>query len=212
MALTIDAMTDVPVLRRRLARLGARMLAAGMLVAAVTAVALVVMHLPGEGGSNAAKGSPPGTHSAGPWGVSQPGYSEIDAPVATALRRLPVRLALPAAVGKPAGVYKGARGVRVRYGSGSHFGVFLLTVSSGRYGLRRPQDPGTRARMPFLQRQPAHPPHRQPARRHRGGRPAQHDHVARGRPHVRGARPRGHVLGAARHRSGACHRPRKRVD
>jgi hypothetical protein len=135
MAVTIDAMTDVSVLRRRLARLGVRMLAAGMLVAAVTAVALVVMHLPG-GGTNAAKGSPPGTHLAGPWGVTQPGYREIDAPVATALRRLPLRLALPATVGKPAGVYKGARGIRVRYGSGSHFGVFLLTVSNRRYGLR----------------------------------------------------------------------------
>jgi hypothetical protein len=136
MAVTIDAMTDVSVLRRRLARLGVRMLAAGMLVAAVTAVALVVMHLPGGGGTNAAKGSPPGTHLAGPWGVTQPGYREIDAPVATALRRLPLRLALPATVGKPAGVYKGARGIRVRYGSGSHFGVFLLTVSNRRYGLR----------------------------------------------------------------------------
>ena len=104
MAVTIDAMTDAPVLRRRLARLGVRMFAAGMLAASVTAVALVVMHLPGTAAGRR-QGLPPGTHSAGPWGVSQPGYREIDAPVATALRRLPLRLTLPAAAGKPAGVY-----------------------------------------------------------------------------------------------------------
>ena len=135
MALTIDAMTDAPPLRRRLARLGVRIAAAGVLAASVAAVAVVVMNLPGHGGASATT-DPTGRHASGPWGVTQPGYREIDAPLATALRRLPVRVTLPATAGKPAGVYKGVRGIRVRYGSGSHFGVFLLTVSSGRYGLR----------------------------------------------------------------------------
>ena len=134
MALTIDAMTDAPPLRQRLARLGVRISAAGVLAASVVAVALVVMHLPGHGGTSPP--APPGAHSSSPWGATQPGYREIDAPLATALRRLPLRVTLPVAAGRPAGVYKGARGVRVRYGGGSRFGVFLVTVSSGRYGLR----------------------------------------------------------------------------
>lgn len=136
MAVTIDAMTDAPLSRRRLARLGVRMLAAGVLAGSVTAVALVVMHLPGHGGTSSTTGAPPGTQATGPWGVSQPGYREIDAPVTAALRRLPLRVTLPVAVGQPAGVYTGLRGIRVRYGSKSHFGVFLLTVSNRRYGLR----------------------------------------------------------------------------
>jgi hypothetical protein len=136
MALTIDAMTDAPPLRRRLARLGVRISAAGVLAASVAAVAVVVMNLPGHGGANATTDPTGGTHVSDLWGASQPGYREIDAPVATAMRRLPVRVTLPATAGQPAGVYKGVRGIRVRYGSGSHFGVFLLTVSSGRYGLR----------------------------------------------------------------------------
>lgn len=135
MALTIDAMTDAPPLRRRLARLGVRISAAGVLAASVAAVALVVMHLPGNGGTSSATNPPVGP-PAGAWGVSQPGYREIDAPLAAALRRLPLRVTLPAAAGRPAGVYKGVRGIRVRYATGSRFGVFLLTVSSGRYGLR----------------------------------------------------------------------------
>jgi hypothetical protein len=135
MAVTIDAMTDAPPQRRRLARLGVRILAAGVLAGSVAAVALVVMHLPGHGGKSSAT-DPPSAHASGPWGVDQPGYHEIDAPLATALRRLPLRLTLPVAVGEPAGVYMGVRGIRVRYGSGSHFGVFLLTVSSRKYGLR----------------------------------------------------------------------------
>jgi hypothetical protein len=136
MALTIDAMTDAPPLRRRLARHGVRLFAAGVLAASVAAVAVVVMHLPGDGGTGSGTTPPPGAHASGPWGVTQPGYREIDAPLATALRRLPLRVTLPVAAGQPAGVYKGVRGVRVRYGSRSRFGVFLLTVSSGRYGLR----------------------------------------------------------------------------
>jgi hypothetical protein len=135
MALTIDAMTDAPPRRRRLARLGVRISAAGVLAASVAAVTVVVMNLPGHGGASATDPTG-GTHASGPWGVTQPGYREIDAPPATALRHLPVRVTLPVAAGQPAGVYKGVRGIRVRYGSGSHFGVFLLTVSSGRYGLR----------------------------------------------------------------------------
>jgi hypothetical protein len=136
MAVTIDAMTDAPSPRRRLARLGVRILAAGVLVGSVAAVALVVMHLPGHGGKSASTDPSPGGQTAGPWGVNQPGYREIDSPLATALRRLPLRVTLPVAAGQPAGVYRGVRGIRVRYGSGSHFGVFLLTVSNGRYGLR----------------------------------------------------------------------------
>jgi hypothetical protein len=135
MALTIDAMTDAPPRRRRLARLGVRISAAGVLAASVAAVAGVIMNLPGHG-TGATTDPTGGTHDSGPWGATQRGYREIDAPVATALRHLPVRVTLPVAAGQPAGVYKGVRGIRVRYGSGSHFGVFLLTVSSGRYGLR----------------------------------------------------------------------------
>lgn len=134
MTVTIDAMTDAPPMRRRLARLGVRILAAGVLAASVTAVALVVIHLPGDGGKAGATDPP--ARPAGAWGVSQPGYREIDAPLATALRRLPLRVTLPVAAGQPAGVYAGVRGIRVRYGSGSHYGVFLLTVSTRKYGLR----------------------------------------------------------------------------
>ena len=134
MALTIEAMTDAPPLRRRLARLGVRISAAGVLAASVAAVAVVVTNLPGHG--RATTDPKGGTPASDPWGARQPGYRELDAPPATALRRLPVRVTLPAAAGQPAGVYKGLRGIRVRYGSGSHFGVFLLTVSNGRYGLR----------------------------------------------------------------------------
>ena len=89
---------------------------------------------PGDGGKAAATDPP--ARPAGAWGVSQPGYREIDAPLATALRRLPLRVTLPVAAGQPAGVYAGVRGIRVRYGSGSHYGVFLLTVSNRKYGLR----------------------------------------------------------------------------
>ncbi len=135
MAVTIDAMTDAPSARRRFTRLGARLLAAGVLAGSVVAVALVVMHLPRHDGT-ASGGPTPPAHAANPWGASQPGYREIDAPVSTALRRLPVRVALPVAAGRPAGVYMGAHGVRVRYGSGSRYGVFLLTVAGRRYGLR----------------------------------------------------------------------------
>ena len=135
MAVTIDAMTDAPSERRRLTRLGARILAAGVLAGSVAAVAFVVMHLPRHGGGGSGGTTPP-AHVAGPWGVSQPGYREVDAPLTTALRRLPVRVALPVAAGRPAGVYMGVHGARVRYGSGSRYGVFLLTVSGGRYGLR----------------------------------------------------------------------------
>jgi hypothetical protein len=136
MAVTIDAMTDPPQARRRLARLGVRMLAAGVLAGSVAAVAVIVMHLPKHGTSAPAASGPSGSGPADPWGVSQPGYREIDAPLATALGRLPVRVVLPAAAGKPAGVYTAVHGARVRYGSGSRYGVFLLTVSGRKYGLR----------------------------------------------------------------------------
>ncbi len=126
-------MTDAPSARRRITRLGARLLAAGVLAASVVAVAFVVM--PRHHGTGSAGTTPP-AHAADPWGASQPGYREIDAPVPTALRRLPVRLALPPAAGLPAGVYMGVHGARVRYGSGSRYGVFLVTVAGRRYGLR----------------------------------------------------------------------------
>ena len=46
-----------------------------------------------------------------------------------------MRVRLPGAAGKPAGVYAAAHSIRVRYGSGSHFGVYLLTVWGSRYGV-----------------------------------------------------------------------------
>ncbi len=44
-----------------------------------------------------------------------------------------VRLA--AVAGAPAGVYRATHSIRVRYASGSHYGVYLVTVWGSRYGV-----------------------------------------------------------------------------
>jgi hypothetical protein len=113
-----------------------RVLAAGMLVASVAAVASIVTHLPWLNGSSSGTSAPPATAPAGPWGSVQAGYRQIDAPVQTALRRLPVKVKLPAAAGRPAGIYQAAKSVRVRYASGSRYGVYLLTVWAPGKGAR----------------------------------------------------------------------------
>jgi hypothetical protein len=120
-------MSQAPDARVRISRIGVRVLAAGMLVVSVAAVGSVITHLPWL--SHSSSTAPPTTsaHSS-PWGASQAGYREIDAPVTTALGRLPVKVKLPAAAGSPAGVYQAARSTRVRYAGGSHYGVYLLTV------------------------------------------------------------------------------------
>lgn len=120
-------MSDAPDARVRISRLGVRLLAAGMLVVSVVVVASIVNRLPWHSGSSSSP-PPPATGSPSPWGASQAGYRQIDAPVATALRRLPVKIALPAATGTPAGIYRAAKSARVRYGSASRYGVYLLTV------------------------------------------------------------------------------------
>ncbi len=128
-------MDQVPQPRVRYSRLGVRVLAAGMLVASFAVVASVITHLPWRNGSS----PPPPVASrktqADLWGAKQAGYRQIDAPVAKALRQLPVRVVLPGAAGKPAGVYAATHSIRVRYASGSHFGVYLLTVWGSRYGV-----------------------------------------------------------------------------
>ena len=128
-------MDRVPQARVRFYRLGARVLAAGVLVASFAVVASVITHLPWRNGSS----SPPpvAAHktSPGPWGARQAGYRQIDAPVQKALRQLPVRVVLPGAAGRPAGVYAAAHSIRVRYATGSHFGVYLITVWGSRYGV-----------------------------------------------------------------------------
>jgi hypothetical protein len=129
-------MDQVPQARVRFYRLGARVLAAGVLVASFVVVASVITHLPWRGGSSSS--APPVTaHKTQPglWGAKQAGYRQIDAPVPKALRQLPVRVVLPGAAGKPAGVYAATHSIRVRYASGSHFGVYLLTVWGSRYGV-----------------------------------------------------------------------------
>jgi len=118
-------MSEAPDARVRISRIGVRVLAAGMLVASVAAVASIITHLPIGGGSST-QTPPPVTVPSSPWGASQAGYRMIDAPVATALRRLPVKVKLPTGT-TPAGVYRAAKSVRVRY-TGSQYGVYLLTV------------------------------------------------------------------------------------
>jgi hypothetical protein len=120
-------MSQAPDARMRISRLGVRLLAAGMLVVSVGAVASIVTHLPWRSGTTATT-PPTVTKPTSPWGVSQAGYRKIDAPVATALRRLPVKVRLPVAAGSPAGVYQSAKSARVRYASGSKYGLYLLTV------------------------------------------------------------------------------------
>ncbi|HEY2788074.1 MAG TPA: hypothetical protein VGI72_01395 [Gaiellales bacterium] len=128
-------MDQVPQARVRYYRLGVRVLAAGMLVASFAVVASVITHLPWRNGSASPPPVAPHKSQPGLWGAKQAGYRRIDAPVATALRQLPVRVVLPGAAGKPAGVYAAAHSIRVRYASGSHFGVYLLTVWGSRYGV-----------------------------------------------------------------------------
>jgi hypothetical protein len=127
-------MNQVPQSRVRFSRLGVRILAAGMLVASVAVVGSIVMHLSGSGTDSPATGVT-GPSAANPWGVTQTGYRQIDATTTKALRQLPVRVRLPGTAGAPAGVYSASHSARVRYGSSSHFGVYLLTVWGSRYGV-----------------------------------------------------------------------------
>jgi hypothetical protein len=133
-AVTIVSMNQVPQARVRFSRIGMRMFAAGMLAVSVGAVAFVITHLPGDGKSASQQpgATPP---AASLWGKQQAGYNEIDAPVAKALKELPVRVRLAAVAGAPAGVYRATHSIRVRYASGSHFGVYLVTVWGSRYGV-----------------------------------------------------------------------------
>jgi hypothetical protein len=126
-------MNEAPHARVRFYRLGARMLAAGMLVASVVAVASVIMHLPKDG--SASTNSVTSRQSTSPWGVRQAGYRQIDAPVARALGRLPLHIRLPGTVGRPTGVYSASHSIRVRYGRSSRSGVYLVTVWGARYGV-----------------------------------------------------------------------------
>jgi hypothetical protein len=128
-------MSQAPDVRVRISRIGVRVLAAGMLVVSVVAVASIITHLPWHSGSSSSTTPSPVTGTPDPWGASQAGYREIDAPVGTALRNLPVKLKLPAAAGRPAGVYRAAKSVRVRYVGGSRYGVYLLTVWAPGSGL-----------------------------------------------------------------------------
>jgi hypothetical protein len=127
-------MNQVPQARVRFSRIGARMFAAGMLAVSVGAVAFVITHLANDGKSASQQpgATPP---AASLWGKQQAGYNEIDAPVAKALAGLPVHVRLAAVAGVPAGVYRATHSVRVRYASGSHFGVYLVTVWGSRYGV-----------------------------------------------------------------------------
>jgi len=123
---------DVPHPRVRLYRFGARILAAGVLVASVAAVVAVIKNVPLHGSSS----SPPTTavtHS--PWGVSQSGYHEISASLPKALHQLPVRVHLPASAGAPAGLYRAADSARVRYSGSSKYGLYLLTVWPASHGV-----------------------------------------------------------------------------
>jgi hypothetical protein len=123
---------DVPQPRVRLYRYGARILAAGVLVASVAAVAAVVKNVPFHHSS-----SPPPTTAVkpSPWGVSQAGYHEISASLPKALRQLPVRVHLPGSAGAPAGLYRAADSARVRYGGSSRYGVYILTVWPASHGV-----------------------------------------------------------------------------
>jgi hypothetical protein len=124
---------DVPHPRVRLYRFGVRVFAAGMLVASVAAVASVIKNVPfGDSGS-----SPPGTAvKPNPWGVSQPGYRRVSGPLPKALKGVPVRVRLPRSAGLPAGVYRAAASVRVRYTGTSRYGLYLLTVWPASHGVR----------------------------------------------------------------------------
>jgi hypothetical protein len=124
---------EVPHPRVRLYRFGARLLAAGMLVASVAAVAFVIKNVPFNDSSSPP--TSPAAKPANPWGVSQAGYRQISAPLPKALRDLPVRVHLPRSAGTPAGVYRASASVRVRYAGSSHFGLYLLTVWPASHGV-----------------------------------------------------------------------------
>jgi hypothetical protein len=132
-AVTIVSMNQVPQARVRFSRLGVRIFAAGMLVVSVAVVGSIVLHLSGSGSASPATGAT--GPAANPWGAAQTGYRQIDATTTKALHQLPVRVRLPGTAGAPAGVYTASHSARVRYGSSSHFGVYLLTVWGSRYGV-----------------------------------------------------------------------------
>jgi hypothetical protein len=119
--------------RVRIYRYGVRLLAAGMLIASVAAVASVIRNVPFGDSSP----TPPATSvKPSPWGASQAGYHLLSAPVAKALRGLPVRVHLPGSAGAPAGVYRGAGSARVRYTGSSRYGLYLLTVWPASRGVK----------------------------------------------------------------------------
>jgi hypothetical protein len=119
--------------RVRLTRLGLRVFAAGMLVAAVVAVYSVVKNLPiGDSGST----PPAAAVKPSPWGVTQAGYHRVSAPLAKALRGLPVKVRLPRSAGAPAGVYRATGSARVRYTGTSRYGLYLLTVWPASHGVK----------------------------------------------------------------------------
>jgi hypothetical protein len=123
---------DVPHPRVRLYRFGARLLAAGVLVASVAAVYTVIKNVPLHDSSSP---PPPTVVKPNPWGVSQAGYHQISASVPKALPQLPVRVHLPRSAGAPAGLYRGADSARVRYTATSRYGLYLLTVWPASHGV-----------------------------------------------------------------------------
>jgi hypothetical protein len=124
---------EVPHPRVRLYRFGVRVLAAGMLVASVVAVVSVIRNVPFGNSSSTPQSS---AVKPDPWGVGQPGYHRISAPLAKALRALPVRVRLPRSAGLPADVYRAAGSVRVRYTGTSRYGLYLLTVWSAAHSVK----------------------------------------------------------------------------
>jgi hypothetical protein len=123
---------EVPHPRVRLYRFGVRVLAAGLLVASVAAVASVIRNVPFGDSSP----SPPATAKPNPWGAGQAGYHLISAPLPKALRGLPVRVHLPRSAGAPAGIYRAAGSARVRYTGSSRYGLYLLTVWPASHGVK----------------------------------------------------------------------------
>jgi hypothetical protein len=124
---------DVPHPRVRIYRYGARLLAAGVLVASVAAVVSVIRNVP-FGDSSSTR--PANAVKPTPYGASQAGYHLISAPVAKALRGLPVPVHLPRSAGAPAGIYRGAASARVRYTGSSRYGLYLLTVWPASHGVK----------------------------------------------------------------------------
>ena len=118
--------------RVRLYRFGVRVLAAGLLLASVAAVASVIRNVPFGDSSP----SPPATVKPNPWGAGQAGYHLISAPLPKALRGLPVRVHLPRSAGAPAGIYRAAGSARVRYTGSSRYGLYLLTVWPASHGVK----------------------------------------------------------------------------